>query len=174
MKLASAVAALVLLAPAACGGSDSSFAEDYNQAVRPLSQLGQGMGTQASEFDRLARRTEQTRANLAVVQSEQERLEEQIKLIRADAVASRNTATLTARIDSTVEHLHQTNKWLSEMDEFKDLTGDIPSTPCRYSVLRNRKPLSAAKPQIAMTVAPENGALRKNRRSIRGSTRRGS
>lgn len=65
MKLASAVALLVLLAPAACGGSDSSFAEDYNRVVRPLSRLGQGMGTQASEFDRLARRTEQTRANLA-------------------------------------------------------------------------------------------------------------
>ena len=76
-------------------------------------------------------RIEQTRANLAVVQSEQERLEEQIKLIRADAVASRNTGALTARIDSTVEHLHQTNKWLSEMDEFKVLTGDIPSTPVR-------------------------------------------
>ena len=77
-------------------------------------------------------RIDQTRANLAVVLSEQERLEEQIKLIRADAVASKNAATLSARIDSTVEHLHQTNKWLAEMDEFKDLVGDnIPSTPLR-------------------------------------------
>ena len=86
-------------------------------------------------------RIEQTRANLAVVQSEQERLEEQIKLIRADAVASRNTATLTARIDSTVEHLHQTNKWLSEMDEFKDLTGDIPGTPVRVGYETSKPPL---------------------------------
>ena len=69
MKLTSAVALLVLLAPAACGGSDSSFAEDYNQAVKPLSRLGQGMGTQASEFDRLARRTEQTRANLTKLEA---------------------------------------------------------------------------------------------------------
>jgi len=65
MRLSSAVALLVLLAPAACGGSDSSFAEDYNQAVKPLSQLGEGMGAQAREFDRLARRTERTRANLS-------------------------------------------------------------------------------------------------------------
>jgi hypothetical protein len=65
MKLTSAVVLLVLLAPAACGGSDSSFAEDYNQAVKPLSELGEGMGTNAREFDRLARRTEQTRANLS-------------------------------------------------------------------------------------------------------------
>lgn len=76
-------------------------------------------------------RIEQTRANLALVESEQERLEEQIKFIRADAVASKNTETFTARIDSTIEHLHQTNKWLSEMDEFKDLVGDIPATPAR-------------------------------------------
>ena len=65
MKLTSAAVAFVLLALAGCGGSDSSFAEDYNQAVEPLSQLGQGMGSEASEFDRLARRTEQTRDNLA-------------------------------------------------------------------------------------------------------------
>jgi hypothetical protein len=76
-------------------------------------------------------RLEQTKANLAIVVSEQERLEAQIKLIRADAVASKNADALTARIDSTVEHLNQTNKWLSEMDEFKELVGDIPSTPVR-------------------------------------------
>ncbi len=64
MKLTSAAVGLVLLALAGCGGSDSSFAEDYNQAVAPLSQLGEGMGTDATEFDRLARRTEQTRSNL--------------------------------------------------------------------------------------------------------------
>jgi hypothetical protein len=76
-------------------------------------------------------RIEQTKSNLALVVSEEERLEEQIKLIRADAVASRNAGALSARIDSTVEHLHQTNKWLSEMDEFKDLVGDVPSVPVR-------------------------------------------
>ena len=63
--------------------------------------------------------------------SEQERLDQQIKLIRADAVASKNAETLTARIDATVEHLDQTNKWISEMDEFKDLVGDLPSTELR-------------------------------------------
>jgi hypothetical protein len=69
--------------------------------------------------------------NLALVRSEQERLVEQIKLVRADAVAAKNAETLTARIDATVEHLDQTNKWLSEMDEFKDLAGDLPATECR-------------------------------------------
>jgi hypothetical protein len=69
--------------------------------------------------------------NLALVRSEQERLVEQIKLVRADAVAAKYADTLTARIDATVEHLDQTNKWISEMDEFKDLVGDMPATDVR-------------------------------------------
>ncbi len=76
-------------------------------------------------------RSEQAQANLALVVSEQDRLEQQIKLIRADAVASKNAANLSARIDATVEHLDQTNKWLSELDEFKDLVGDMPPTEMR-------------------------------------------
>jgi hypothetical protein len=76
-------------------------------------------------------RTEQAQDNLALVVAEQERLEQQIKLIRADAVATKNAETLTARIDATVEHLDQTNKWLSELDEFKDLVGDMPATEMR-------------------------------------------
>jgi hypothetical protein len=66
-----------------------------------------------------------------LVVSEQERLDQQIKLLRADAVATKNAESLTARIDATVEHLDQTNKWISELDEFKDLVGDMPSTELR-------------------------------------------
>ncbi len=76
-------------------------------------------------------RIDQARENLALVISEQERLDQQIKLIRADAVATKNADALTARIDATVEHLDQTNKWLSELDEFKDLVGDMPATEMR-------------------------------------------
>jgi hypothetical protein len=76
-------------------------------------------------------RLQQAEENLALVLSEQDRLDQQIKLIRADAVATKNAATLTARIDATVEHLDQTNKWLSELDEFKDLVGDMPATETR-------------------------------------------
>ncbi len=76
-------------------------------------------------------RIEQAKANLELVVSEQDRLDQQIKLIRADAVATKNAETLTARIDATVEHLDQTNKWISELDEFKDLVGDMPPTELR-------------------------------------------
>jgi hypothetical protein len=66
MKLRSAAALVVLLAAAGCGGrGESSFAQDYNRAVRPLSRLEAHLGTKPSSFDRLARRTAATRRNLA-------------------------------------------------------------------------------------------------------------
>ena len=89
-------------------------------------------------------RSEQAESNLALVVSEQERLDQQIKLIRADAVATKNAETLTARIDATVEHLDQTNKWLSELDEFKDLVGDMPSTELRVGYQATATPLPSA------------------------------
>jgi len=89
-------------------------------------------------------RVEQAQANLALVLSEEERLDQQIKLIRADAVASKNADALTARIDATVEHLDQTNKWLSEMDEFKDLVADMPPTQMRVGYQTLPPPLATA------------------------------
>ena len=85
-------------------------------------------------------RIDQAEANLALVVSEQDRLDQQIKLIRADAVATKNAEALTARIDATVEHLDQTNKWLSELDEFKDLVPDMPSTELRVGYAANAPP----------------------------------
>jgi hypothetical protein len=64
MKLTSSAVALVLLVAAGCGGSDNSFTDDYNEAVRPISRLEAGMGTQPREFDRLARGTEAARRKL--------------------------------------------------------------------------------------------------------------
>jgi hypothetical protein len=83
-------------------------------------------------------RIQQAESNLTLVVSEEDRLEQQIKLVRADAIASKNADTLTARIDATVEHLDETNKWLSELSEFKDLVGEMPASPQRigYSIVK--------------------------------------
>ena len=96
-------------------------------------------------------RIQQAQENLALVVSEQDRLDQQIKLIRADAVATKNASALTARIDATVEHLDQTNKWLSELDEFKDLVPDMPSTELRVGYAATAPPpiLTAAQLQSA-------------------------
>ena len=77
-------------------------------------------------------RLNESKDNLTLVSSEQERLVEQIKLLRSDAIASRNADGLTERINSTVDHLTETNKMISEMDQFKDLAGDdLPTTTTR-------------------------------------------
>lgn len=73
-------------------------------------------------------RYEQAKGNIQLVSAEQQRLSEQIKLLRADVVATRNADAISTRIDASVSHLEDTNKWLSEINEFKDVVGDIPSS----------------------------------------------
>jgi hypothetical protein len=100
-------------------------------------------------------RVQQAQENLALVVSEQDRLDQQIKLIRADAVATKNAEALTARIDATVEHLDQTNKWLSELDEFKDLVADMPATEVRVGYAASAPPLIPAAGPAARTPVPQ-------------------
>src|SRR4051812_31989116 len=66
MRLRSAAALLVLLAAGGCGGGDdSSFAQDYNRAVRPLSRGEEHLRTKTSSFAPRAGRPAATRRNLA-------------------------------------------------------------------------------------------------------------
>jgi hypothetical protein len=102
-------------------------------------------------------RNEQACASIALIKSEQERLEDQIKLIRADAVAAKNADALSARIDATVEHLDQTNRWLSEMAEFKDLGGDMPMTEVRLGYDTQATPSS---PPVIEPVSRTRGTSR--------------
>lgn len=72
--------------------------------------------------DALAKRVEhyeQAQQHSELVLAEQQRLEQQIKLLRADAMAAPSTAAISARIDATVEQLAATNSWLKEMDQFR-------------------------------------------------------
>ena len=113
-------------------------------------------------------RCEQAQNNLQLVVSEQDRLEQQIKLIRADAVATKNAETLTARIDATVEHLDQTNKWLSEMDEFKDLVGDMPNTELRVGYAASPAtvavPSAPAAPPVIEPMAKRREGMRQRQK----------
>jgi hypothetical protein len=100
-------------------------------------------------------RIEQAQSNLELVVSEEERLEQQVKLIRADAIASKNADTLSARIDATVAHLDQTNKWISEMSDFRDMVGEMPDSPKRIGYAAAAPPVmpqAAARPPMRMKV----------------------
>jgi len=92
MKPSSAAVVLVLLAAVGCGGSGGSFTQDYNRAVRPLSRLGEYVGTKPSSFDRLATRTAETRHNLA-------------QLDPPDG-ARDELVTMLSRLDEVVTDLH--------------------------------------------------------------------
>ncbi|MDQ3119570.1 MAG: hypothetical protein M3Q89_08415 [Verrucomicrobiota bacterium] len=95
-------------------------------------------------------RVEEAESNLELVLSEQKRLAEQVKLIRADAVATRNADALSARIDASVAHLNETNRWLSEMDQFRDLAGDLPMVDARigFETATQRSALPPSTPEI--------------------------
>ena len=95
---------------------------------------------------RLAR-VAQARANSDLARSEQERLVEQAKLIRADAVAHKNAEALGARIDLSIEHLAETNRWLSDLAEFKDITAQLPPVPAGSMLV---PPLPGAAPARAV------------------------
>jgi uncharacterized phage infection (PIP) family protein YhgE len=89
MKLTSPVALVVLLVVAGCGGSDDSFTEDYNEAVKPLAELQTNVGSSAAEFDRLADKTRQTRENLADLDPPDDAQDEMDKLLEGlDGVTS--------------------------------------------------------------------------------------
>lgn len=93
-----------------------------------------------------ADRLETAQTNLALIHSEQERLEQQIKLIRADSIATRNAGALTARIDATVENLEHTNQLLSQMDQFRDLLTDLPITAQRTGFGERNTPPPSGQP----------------------------
>jgi hypothetical protein len=72
-----AIFLLVLLAVAACGDDNNAFKQDYNEAVRPLSVLGDDVGESltraagesneelATRYDNLAERLDEVRDNLS-------------------------------------------------------------------------------------------------------------
>lgn len=92
-------------------------------------------------------RIDQAQANLELVRSEEERLIEQVKLIRADAVAAKNADALSARIDLSIQHLAATNQWLSEIAEFKEVSQQMPELPSRVGLPPPPLPRSTATPQ---------------------------
>lgn len=77
-----------------------------------------------------AERVEQARHHFELVSAEEDRLEQQIKLLRAEAMAAPDTAALSARLDATVEQLDATNRYLREMDQFRAMLAE-PAMPAQ-------------------------------------------
>jgi hypothetical protein len=98
--------------------------------------------------------------------AEQDRLAEQIKLIRADAVAMKNSDALSARISASVAQLNETSKWLSEMDQFKDLASEPPLPQKRVGYgPAAPPPLPSTLPKAEFAPAESAETERRRRRS---------
>lgn len=74
---------------------------------------------------------ELAKTNIELVSAEQSRLNDQVRLIRDDSLSSRNADAISDRIDATAQNLENTNQWLTQMNEFKDVVGDMPPTSSR-------------------------------------------
>ncbi|HEY0944475.1 MAG TPA: hypothetical protein VGD81_04380 [Opitutaceae bacterium] len=109
----------------------AASAKNSSPALETRRKLLQSRRDRLDALRQRLTRVEQARANVELARSEQERLVEQVKLIRADAVAHKNAESLTARIDLSVEHLAETNQWLAQLAEFKDLTAQLPPPSVR-------------------------------------------
>ena len=110
------------------------------------------------------RRLQQARDNLAFVRSEQERLDQQIKLIRADSVALKGADALSSRIDATVQHLEETNRWIGEIDQFRDLVGDLPPADIRVGYGSAASAPPVAVPPVIPTIQRPSSSRTASRR----------
>jgi hypothetical protein len=84
-------------------------------------------------------RVEISEQNIALTSSERDRLEQQLKLLRGDALATKSTEGITMRIDASLEQLNETNKLLVEMDDFVTTNESLPNTVQRVGFGEEKK-----------------------------------
>lgn len=101
-------------------------------------------------------RLQEAKNNIEVVSCEEARLIEQIKLLRSDAIATKNAEGLSLKIDATVEHLDQTNQWLSEMKDFQDFSDEIPAGVSRIGYADQRQAVSDPEVPSSITMIEKN------------------
>jgi hypothetical protein len=101
----------------AAGSSKEKLLNSREQVVEVLKKRKEAIGS--------------AQDNLGLVQSEEERLGHQIRLLRAEAVATRNSDMLTVKINSSVATLQDTNALLSQMSSYQEAVADMPQTNTR-------------------------------------------
>jgi hypothetical protein len=105
------VAFALLFGAVGCGDDSDEFKDQYNEAVRPLSTLGEDIGASlggaegesnqalATQFEKLADRAEQTRQNLAELEPPEEAADQFDELLAAlkEAVADLRVVGTSAK-----------------------------------------------------------------------------
>jgi hypothetical protein len=92
------LAAIALILPAAgCGDDSSAFKEDYNEAIRPLTERAGRAGE--SGFERLAARAERTARNLRRLEPPGDAEEEFDELLSALRAATAHLRALARSVE---------------------------------------------------------------------------
>jgi ABC-type transporter Mla subunit MlaD len=126
MKLTSSAALVVLLVLVGCGGEESTFAEDYNQAVRPVAQFGRTVDGGPEGYDRLATRVRTASRNLAHLSAVPDEARDELARVslalrrvaaKLEAVARAQRARDPKRQREAATSLARTNREFKRADE---------------------------------------------------------
>ena len=82
--------------------------------------------------------------NLAVIDAELERIEQQVRLVREESAVSRSPEALSARLDAVSSTLSETSRW---MDQHADLMTDMTSVDIDASSMPSL-PRTPAEPSL--------------------------
>lgn len=138
--LGSIVVAVALIFGAfGCGDDSDDFKQDYNEAVRPLSALGDEIGSSlgraegqsnqalARRFDRLANRAEQTRRNLSGLEPPEDATARFDKLLGAlrQAVADLRAVGESAREGDPAEAAEATQALVETGERVQEAEADF-------------------------------------------------
>jgi hypothetical protein len=119
MRLTSSAALVVLLVLVGCGGEESTFAQDYNQAVRPVAQSGRSVDGGPEGYDRLANRVRTAARNLAHLSAVPDEARDELARVsralrqvaaRLEAVAKAQRARNPKRQRAAASALERTNR----------------------------------------------------------------
>lgn len=137
-------------------GIDSYLAEtDGAEIQNNLQAVEEELKSLAPEQQRLRASKESLRATLAqhlrsladaaenqrILASELTRLEHEIQLLRADAIANKNSEFLSAKINASVESLQESKAILQTMSNVEEMAVDVPARASGLAFVTTPPPL---------------------------------
>ncbi len=106
------------------------------EATEPDSPLSRSLQATLSIQEKRLENLETASGNLAVVDAELERIEQQVRLIREESAVSGGPEMLSARLDAVSSTLTETSRWMdqhadifSSMDADEAMTSTLPTLP---------------------------------------------
>jgi hypothetical protein len=91
-------------------------ADPEDESLRTRRRTLELQQTRIETLRQRKKRLENAEANLELVEADLARIEGQLKLLLADAASRLDSDSFSHQIDASMQHLSQTNQWLSELE----------------------------------------------------------